>query len=295
MPITVVKLNTVSYVGGGKLDVHFLAYRSDAVDEIALAVYNASSLTEEGFPREWQGRKIDHLGGGVWKFVVPYGVGDYPVQAVPGAPAAGGGGGAGGTPPPPPPPMPQDNDPLGRNWDFDFTGGTTHITTAEARVFSTGLGGTIAPETNHAIGLSDGKVEGTDVFTSTMKMTYSCRIPVMTQAYAKTLRELSCCVNSVRFMGREAGEILFLGARLTWTMTEGYTGNFQFLESKNQTDVQIGPPGNGLLVPLKNGWDYLWVAYEQAASGGAVVAQPFAVYVDRVYDYKDLNRLGLFS
>jgi len=292
MSITVVKLNTVSYVGGGKLDVHFLAFRSYDVDEIAVAVYGFSGDFEEGFLREWQGRKIDHLGGGVWKFVIPYGVGDYPVQGVPGAPTTGG---AGGGPPPPPPPAPAPNDPLGRNWEFDYTGGTTKITTSEARVFSIGLGGVAAPETNHAIGFSDGKVEGVDVFQANQKMTYTCKIPVMTQAYEDLLTDLSCCVNSVPFLGKPAGEVLFLGARMTWTSAEGFTGTFQFLRSRNKTNVQIGPAGNGLLVPLKYGWDYLWVMYEQAPSGGAVVAQPFAVYVDRVYDLKDLNQLGLFS
>ena len=53
--------------------------------------------------------------------------------------------------------------------------------------------------------------------------------------------------------------------------------------------------GGGITGINKDGWDYLWVRYndEEDAAAKKLVRRPEAVYVERVYLRADLNLLGI--
>jgi hypothetical protein len=98
-------------------------------------------------------------------------------------------------------------------------------------------------------------------------------------------------VNDTEFRGRAAGEVLFLGAtgakrgRGDWEIT------FRFAASPNATGIAIGD----ITGIAKNGWDYLWVLYEEQedSTAKALVKYPKAVYVEEVYPEGDFDALEI--
>ena len=67
--------------------------------------------------------------------------------------------------------------------------------------------------------------------------------------------------------------------------------SFKFAASPNATGLQVG----GIQVPAKEGWQYLWVRYEDEKDEVAkkLTRRPVAAYVEQVYPYGDFGLLGI--
>jgi len=97
--------------------------------------------------------------------------------------------------------------------------------------------------------------------------------------------------NSAPFRGFSTGEVLFLGAAGSKRADGDWEITFRFAGSFNETGITVG----SIIGINKNGWDYLWVRYEDKDDMGAqsIVKQPTAAYVERVYRVTSFASLGI--
>ena len=172
---------------------------------------------------------------------------------------------------------------------FDTTGGTRHLNRSLATISitpaeATNYGGTIEVD-------GEGNVNGVDVTMPVMTFseTHTFAPSKVTTAYRKQLFLLTGTVNQAAFRGFAIGEVLFLGASGQkngefWDIT------FKFAVSPNRTNLKVT---ESLIVPSKYGWDYLWVKFGEKVVNGAIVKEPIAAYVERVYEAGDFSQLGL--
>ena len=177
-------------------------------------------------------------------------------------------------------------------YSFDTTGQTQHITQSISTINSYVATGT-APAFGGAIGVTDKDIKGVDIVVPAYAFTETHYIDDsnVDDAYKNALADLTGCVNAAEFRGRAAGEVLFLGAtgakrgRGDWEIT------FRFAASPNATGIAIGD----ITGIAKNGWDYLWVLYEEQedSTAKALVKYPKAVYVEEVYPEGDFDALEI--
>lgn len=297
MPLTVNELNERSWDGTNRLVTKWIVYRSDDEAEVLLAVLNGTPDYIGSFTREAKNIGRQDVGGGVWSVTVPYGVGDVPSTELPGSVAPPGG----GEPGKPAPPQPENNAPVGPEWTWVTSGGTTHITQSLKTIYSIRRQDpAVLPNVGldpafygGAIGVTkDGKVEGCDIYSPSIRITYTTKAPGLTHKYMRMVEDMTPTVNSKPILGRAKGEVLFLGATENYRAAEGPSLVAEFLVSKNRTNIELAP---GLIVPDKNGWDYLWVTYATVTTKGVTGETPLDAFVERVYEYDDLNKLGLFA
>ncbi len=178
------------------------------------------------------------------------------------------------------------------NFTFDSSGGTMHM---DVSLETKGMFPADAPDFKKAINVdNEGSVNGCEVVMPTFQFaeTRTVKAAKVTAAYKRKVAELTGTVNSASFKGFEPGEVLFLGAsgskkgkkrKHPWEIT------FKFAVSPNKTDLHVGD----LVVGQKDGWDYLWVKYEDevSESGANLVKKPVAAYVEKVYERKDFSLL----
>jgi len=252
----------------GRLVREWIAYRTDLEEEVYAAALVTADPFWKGFIR--QDVALKPAGGGIWYVTVTYGTvgiggGDQPV----------GHSGLGGSAPTSPT-APTGTTPLGAGYSFDTTGATAHITQSIQTV-DRSVG---SPDNSQAIGLTRDSVEGTDVFVPKFEWQRTVHRPVCTVEYLKTLRDLTGTVNNDVFYTFPAETVLYLGASGQFTQGEGWSITHRFSYAPNEINIAIG---NGLVVPLKRGHEYLWVAYEEQEVGNRVLQVPVAWYVERVY------------
>lgn len=179
-------------------------------------------------------------------------------------------------------------------YEFDTGGGTAHITQSLNTLSGTPAPGVAtAPDFNGAIGVTSQGVEGVDIVVPVFNFSETHYIDAasVSGAYIATLYNLTGKVSSTSYKGFAAGELLFKGAQgmlkdwTTWQL------KYNFAASENASSLAVGP----ITVPLKRGWDYLWVAYaeNEDASAGHLVKRPLAAYVEQVHWMADLSLLGI--
>jgi hypothetical protein len=192
-------------------------------------------------------------------------------------------------------------DPLKRSRSFDTTGGTQHITQA----YSVGSGSSLdfeyrfpssATNMSGAIGMDGNGVNGVDVVTPQLQWQESYDVPnaYVTNSWIRSVAGVTGTTNNASFRGFEAGEVLFMGCSGSqeWDDQKGrgpWSLSFRFVASKNVTNQTIG----SITGISKRGHDYLWVLYEDAVSGSALLKRPKAVYVSKVYKDSDFSGLGI--
>jgi hypothetical protein len=189
---------------------------------------------------------------------------------------------------------------------FSFTtgGGTQHITHSRQTVASypqadpNDDNSTAPPSFQGGINVTDSSVEGADIHVPSFdfKTCYYIAPANMTQGYIASLKALTGRVNSDNVqlnvdgvvISFQPGELLLLGADGAkrkgfgdWELTLNWSN------SANATNLSVGQ----ITGVVKNGWDYLWVLSEPTISNGALVMNPTAVYIERVYDYQPLTPL----
>lgn len=174
---------------------------------------------------------------------------------------------------------------------FDTTGGTQRVTQSLSTIASYPTG---APNLKGAINYDGQRVNGVDIGIGAHDFTLQKYMSVssVTDAYRRTLASMTYTVNSAKFKGFNAGEVLFKGAVANQVYVNGvkkFQINFIFSSSLNKENFYVGD----ILVTQKLGWDYLWVIYSDAVNSGRVVKVPSYVYVERLYNFSDFTALGL--
>jgi hypothetical protein len=177
-------------------------------------------------------------------------------------------------------------------YSFDTGGGTQHLTQSlktVAKYPST------APDYNGAIGYDGENVKGVDVTMPVMNFseTHYLKPSKVTTKYKKNLGELTGKVNDGSFKGYSEGEVLFMGAtgsRRGDSRSDLWEVTYKFAMSANRRNIKVGE----LTVTEKKGWDYLWVRYaDDVKDKKTLVKKPIAAYVEKVYERKDLGKLGI--
>ena len=220
-------------------------------------------------PSEFAGLKsqsfsIDPQGGGVWEAEVKYGPMTSPMP-------------------------PETGDSV---FNFDIATSTQHITQSLETKGSFVASGT-APDYKGAIGVNGDMIEGTDIVLPhyNFSETHYLDISIVNGGYKANLFQVAGRVNQSAFRGFAAGEVLFLGAQGSLRGEQDWEIAFKFSASPNVSDLTLGDI-SGI---SKDGWDYLWVTYEDAESQQTLVKQPKAIYVERVYERANFGLLGIGS
>jgi len=169
-------------------------------------------------------------------------------------------------------------------WSFDTTGASVHIKVAKQELRRYARSGQTAPNQFGVIGVDGDDVLGTDIVIPAMKMdvTYTHPLGQISLNYAKYLSNITGSTNSDSFLTFRPGEVLYLGSRGSDGTEAEASVTYSFAMSANET-VTIGDITN----VVKNGWEYLWVKYEDAVETGGSsnypIRRPKFVYIDRVY------------
>ena len=184
--------------------------------------------------------------------------------------------------------VPDDTD---RVLTFDTSGGSEHISQSLATPNRYPAG--TAPDFSGAINATGQDVEGVDIVVpvySFSELHYKSNARV-DEDYRFTLEQLTGRVNDKAFRNWERGEVLFLGASGQRRGTDNWELTFQFAGSRNRTDLVVGSMTN----IEKEGWQYLWVRYQDAVDATAkmMVKEPQSVHIEQVYEYGDFDLLDL--
>lgn len=266
----------------------FVAVGYDDESAAWAAVAAATNFAYYGLTR--QSLTINPQGGGVWFADIDYGLGDAMTKPD-GTPLDGQGN---TSQPPNQPQRPDDNEPLPPDFGFDTSGRTLKITQSLETVWSDypnrGPDDPPPPDYKGAIGVTKDKVEGVEIYVPNEEWTENKRFAFVTRQYYDDLVELTGTVNREPFWGFRAEEVLFLGATGRGNSENGWECQFKFAVSRRQENINICA---GLTVPVKQGWDYLWVEYGSDDSNGRMVQVPKAAFVERVYRTGDFSKLGI--
>lgn len=179
----------------------------------------------------------------------------------------------------------------GSEYTFDTGGGTQKITQSITTINSYAPGGFTPPNFQGAIGVTEDRIEGTDITSPvfTFSETHQFDDATVTTAYKVLLFNLTGRVNDAPFKGLAAGECLFLGASGSKRGNELWSLSFRFAGSPNATGMTIG----SITGIDKKGWEYLWIRYAdfEDTSAFALVKRPIACYVESVYLEDDFSQL----
>lgn len=221
------------------------------------------------------------LGGLLWYVEVPYipdGAPLFPAVGIVG-------------PGPEPPAAPAINAPLGPDFAFDLQAVTEHVTQSKETISKTKRGGGPAPDNKRAIGVTaDGEVKGCDRFKPYLEWSRTVTFESITMDYIRMLSELVGTTNAATFYGYPTGTNIFMGASGNTKDTAKCVVTFKFAHQKNETDIVIT---DGLTVPAKGGWHYLWVSYKNAADANKMIQQPDSAYVERIYEATNYAVIGI--
>jgi hypothetical protein len=143
-----------------------------------------------------------------------------------------------------------------------------------------------------AIGVTPNGVQGVDITVPAFSFSYSFRVAAsaINDAYVSLLRVLTGSVNVSTFKGQPAGTVRFDGADGQRRGAD-LDIEFSFSGEASVDDATIGDI-EGI---DKDGFDYLWVLYEDVEdeASAMLAKRPVGVYVEQVYPRYDLNLLGI--
>ena len=151
-----------------------------------------------------------------------------------------------------------------------------------------------APDFGGQIGVSQNGVEGVDVVIPTFRFERFQRVAeaAYTNTFENLLLSVVGSVNSAAFQGKAIGTVLLEGAETVYIPDdEEYEIRYEFSGRLNETGVVVGD-----LAPVDvQGWDYLWVLYEdkEDPTTKRVIKKAVAAYVERIYPRADFNILGI--
>lgn len=195
---------------------------------------------------------------------------------------------------------------------FDSTGGTQHIDIARQHLgHFPGSGGSLpeAPDCQGVIGVEGSTpgapVAGVDIVSSVYQFaeTHYQSNSVVTPAFRKAIARKTGMYNNNAFRGYDPCEVLFLGAagrRMGRNKSDLWEIEYRFAVSQNRLAFYVGgtPANNytdGIFVPRKRGWEYMWVMYADQLDGTTkrLVKKPVGVYIEKVYLGTDFGSFGI--
>ena len=142
-----------------------------------------------------------------------------------------------------------------------------------------------ADDMEDAINANGGSVEGVDVVRPGMRYSETWIVPAavaMDFDFLGDVNRLTGTVNNSTFRAFEAGEALFMGARCQYQGDQPYASiTFEFECRPNNPDFTVSGYVNETF--NVDGWDYVWIRYQDAVNGTSLVKRPIAAYVNRVY------------
>jgi hypothetical protein len=190
----------------------------------------------------------------------------------------------------PDPEAPEDEyHPGGVSWDT--TGQTRHITQAITQTKYPDD----AADFHGAINVSGESVNGVDIVTPGMRYTETWILPVetvMQDSYTQAIYKLTGTVNLNNFRSFAAGEALFLGARAQWSDDSPFVSVTYEFEARANNPTWYPWEGFGSTQNLE-GWEHVWIRYEDQVSADRRVKRPIAAYVSQVYEKKAWEALGI--
>jgi hypothetical protein len=206
-------------------------------------------------------------------------------------------------------------------YNFD-TGGNTvtrkYSKETIKRWDSTGVATT--PNFKNAVNYDGEKVGGVDVVVPAYKWseTHYLSLAFVTQAWRLRMADMTGTVNNAAFRGFAAGEVLFQGVSGKLRGREDWQMKFSFSASPNIESFTIGDitatgdggaaSSSGTAISssssgadalnrieggAKDGWDYLWVYFEDVQSGNSLIQVPKLASVERIYDRTDFSEIGI--
>jgi hypothetical protein len=185
-----------------------------------------------------------------------------------------------------------DKDKKQPKFQFDTTGGTCKVTNSIQTIQSYAPPGQTPPNHNGAIGVTKDGIEGVEIQVPVLKFTETHQLPasLVNWSYRKDLAALTGHVNDAPWRTFDAGEVMFGGCAGGSQGQDIVEVTFTFYASRNVDDLTVG----SITGISKDGWDYLWVEYEDnhdAAAG--LVKNPIAVHIERVYFTGDFSTLRI--
>lgn len=181
---------------------------------------------------------------------------------------------------------------LGGDYEFDTSGGSQRLATSLATLSRVALPGYTAPDYGGAINVDGDRVEGVDITIPVFSFSETRYVPrsFLSDTRRQQLFRLTGRVNDDEWKGFAKGEVLFLGASGQRRGSERWTVTYKFAASPN---VVNEPLGDGGLLVTKEGWEHVWVRFENDVNSNRLVKIPVAFYVERVYPYGDFDNLGI--
>ena len=176
-------------------------------------------------------------------------------------------------------------------FSFNTSGGSMHITQSISTSQKKAPTGKTAPDFKGAVNATEkGTVDGVDIITPVYRwsVTHVVGNSKVTSSYTGRLFALTGKTNDDSFDNFAAGEVLFEGASGSKRGNGDWEITYSFAASPNREDQTIGD----ITGVDKKGWEYLWVLYSEAESGGMLSKQPRAVYVEKVYEEDDFGKLS---
>jgi len=195
------------------------------------------------------------------------------------------------------------------DWDFDTTGGTQHITQSfktNLDFHDQGWNPAQVGSFGGAIGVSKKKhgydVKGVDVVVPKLEITATTSFApnVVTIEWIKALSEMTGKTNDAVWKTFEAGELLFMGARIKAKYREKTTVTFTFSASENITEndnILIGGdravPGSGFGPIKKKGHEHMWIYFIQEEEAAMVLMKAKHAPIETIYREADFLELGI--
>lgn len=173
---------------------------------------------------------------------------------------------------------------------FSTSGATRNISQSYNTTNAYGTGVT-TDDYKGAIGVTRDGIEGADVVIPSFSFSYTNykADDEVDISYIQTMFSLTGKVNNAIFKDFGIGEVLFLGADGRRRNDDDYSITYRFECQPSRSDITIGDI-TGIEV---QGWDYLWVKYEEDVVNENKIQNPIAVYVERVYKSGDFSLLDI--
>lgn len=180
---------------------------------------------------------------------------------------------------------------------FDTSGGTQHITTALATLakYSPGPGGSLMKDPGSSIGWNgktggEAEYAGVDIVVPNVRKVVTQTISKPSTAYENLVIDMTGTVNSDKFLGRDPGEVLFLGASWNDEGENPVQATYNFAIRRNE----VGKDVHGVKC-TKKGWEYVWdiIKTKKETDTSPVVVTVEGIYVSKVYEEKPFRKLGI--
>lgn len=146
------------------------------------------------------------------------------------------------------------------------------------------------PNYEGLIGVEDGEIRGTDIIGPKMEWGRSVSLESVSVETLKAWYALIGKVNEKRFYHFAPGEVLYLGASGRYSNQDRWSVTHRFGVSLNRTNLKVGLD---LVVPVKRGWEYVWVQYKPVVENGLTIRRASAAHIEELYGVADFSTLGI--